>query len=68
MKLKAVGLCNPYAAEYGGISKGKNVVLTMVISGALAGLAGALEVMCVHHRIFGAFTSVIEDLMVLQLL
>ena len=55
-EVKAVGF-NPYAAEYGGISISKNVVLTMAISGALAGLAGALEVMCVHHRIFGAFTS-----------
>ena len=55
-EVKAVGF-NPYAAEYGGISISKNVVLTMAISGALAGLAGALEVMSVHHRIFGAFTS-----------
>ncbi|PNR97044.1 ABC transporter permease [Petrotoga sp. 9PWA.NaAc.5.4] len=55
-EVKAVGF-NPYAAEYGGISISKNIVLTMAISGALAGLAGALEVMCVHHRIFGAFTS-----------
>jgi len=55
-EVKSVGF-NPYAAEYGGISISKNIVLTMAISGALAGLAGALEVMSVHHRIFGAFTS-----------
>ncbi|MDN5342063.1 ABC transporter permease [Oceanotoga sp. DSM 15011] len=55
-ELKAVGY-NPYAAEYGGISISKNIVLTMAISGGLAGLAGAIEVMCVYHRIFGAFTG-----------
>lgn len=55
-ELKAVGY-NPYAAEYGGISISKNIVLTMAISGGLAGLAGAVEVMGVYHRIFGAFTG-----------
>ena len=55
-EIKAVGY-NAYSAEYGGISISKNIVLTMAISGALAGLAGAIEVMGVHHRIFGAFTS-----------
>jgi simple sugar transport system permease protein len=55
-ELKAVGF-NPYAAEYGGISISKNIILTMAISGGLAGLAGAMEVMCVHLRIFGSFTS-----------
>lgn len=39
-ELKVVGL-NRKAAKYAGISVGKNVVLAMVISGALAGLAGA---------------------------
>lgn len=55
-ELKAVGY-NPYSAEYGGISISKNVVLTMAISGGLAGLAGAMEVMAVYHRIYGAFTG-----------
>jgi len=55
-ELKAVGF-NPYAAEYGGISISKNIILTMAISGALAGLAGSVEVMSVHHRIFGSFAG-----------
>ena len=38
-ELKAAG-ASPTAAEYAGIHVGKNMVLTMVISGALAGLAG----------------------------
>lgn len=38
-ELKAAG-ASPTAAEYAGIHVGKNMVLTMVISGGLAGLAG----------------------------
>lgn len=38
-EIKAVG-ANPKAAKYAGINVGKNIVLAMVISGALAGLAG----------------------------
>ena len=38
-ELKAVG-ASPTAAKYAGIDVGKNIVLAMVISGALAGLAG----------------------------
>ena len=38
-ELKAAG-ASPTAAEYAGIHVGKNMVLTMVLSGGLAGLAG----------------------------
>ncbi|MBO8139024.1 MAG: ABC transporter permease [Thermosipho sp. (in: Bacteria)] len=55
-EVKAVGF-NPYAAEYGGISVGKNIVLAMAISGALAGLAGATELMGVHHRFLGELSG-----------
>jgi len=39
-ELKAVG-ANRKAAQYAGINVGKNMVLAMLISGALSGLAGA---------------------------
>ncbi|KXO14556.1 ABC transporter permease [Peptoniphilus sp. GNH] len=39
-RLKAVGF-NRYAAEYGGIDIKKSTVVTMTISGAISGLAGA---------------------------
>ena len=39
-ELRAVGL-NAKAAKYAGINVGRNMVLAMAISGALAGLAGA---------------------------
>ena len=38
-EMKAVG-CYRTAAKYAGIKVGKNIVITMVISGALSGLAG----------------------------
>lgn len=41
-ELKAVGL-NRDAAEYAGIPVNKNIILAMMISGGLAGLAGAVE-------------------------
>lgn len=43
-ELRAVGY-NSKAAEYAGMNVKKNIVLAMVISGALGGLAGAIQVM-----------------------
>jgi len=53
---RAVGL-NPSAAETGGISVAATTVKALCISGALAGIAGAVEVMGVHGRIFDQFSS-----------
>ncbi|GEK31296.1 putative ABC transporter permease protein YufP [Kurthia zopfii] len=41
-ELKAVGF-NKNAAEYSGMNVKKNIILAMVISGAFAGLGGAME-------------------------
>ena len=41
-ELKAVGF-NRYAAEYAGMSVNKNIVLSMMIAGALSGLAGVTQ-------------------------
>ena len=49
-ELRAVGF-NPHAAEAGGINVKKSMVYSMVISGGLAGTAGALQVLGVSHRI-----------------
>jgi len=52
-EIRAVGL-NPTAAEYGGISVQKSIVVAMLISGMLAGLGGTGEVLGLHRRfIFG---------------
>ncbi len=42
---------NPTAARLGGIPVGRRVALVLVLSGALAGLAGAIEVIGFHHRL-----------------
>jgi ABC-type uncharacterized transport system permease subunit len=49
-EVRAVGF-NPDAAEYGGISAGRNSVKVMVICGVLAGLAGALDVLGWQFRV-----------------
>ncbi len=43
-EVRAVGF-NPEAAAYGGISVRKNLITAMAISGAFAGLAGALDML-----------------------
>jgi simple sugar transport system permease protein len=43
-EVKAVGF-NPEAAAYGGISVKKNLIRAMAISGAFAGLAGAVDML-----------------------
>jgi simple sugar transport system permease protein len=42
---------NPNAARYAGINIVRNVVLVMMVSGALAGLAGMSEISGVVHRL-----------------
>jgi ABC-type uncharacterized transport system permease subunit len=44
------------AARTGGISVQRTIVLTMLISGALAGLAGAVEIAGVQHRLVEGFS------------
>ncbi|MGE3269104.1 MAG: ABC transporter permease [Chloroflexota bacterium] len=46
--IRTVG-ANQNAARYAGISVGRTIVLTMAISGALAGVAGAGEVLGVNY-------------------
>ena len=48
-QLRAVGL-NKDAAEYGGINVKKNIVISMMIAGALSGLAGAVQVLGVSKE------------------
>lgn len=47
---------NPRAAQYAGISIARNTVLVMMVSGALAGLAGMSEISGVVHRLQGAIS------------
>lgn len=55
LELQAIG-SNLSAAETGGVNIGRQFLLTMFISGALAGLAGAVEVMGVHKYFIKGFS------------
>ncbi len=48
-EVRAVGF-NPDAAAYGGISVKKNLIRTLAISGAFAGLAGGLDMLGYLYR------------------
>jgi general nucleoside transport system permease protein len=48
--VRAVGF-NPEAARYGGISVARNYFLAMAISGAFAGLAGAIDILGWQFRL-----------------
>lgn len=47
---------NPVGAQAAGIAASSWQRRIFVVSGALAGLAGALEVLAVHHRFYRAFS------------
>jgi general nucleoside transport system permease protein len=48
-RIRAVGQ-NPNAARYAGINVKRNIVLALLLSGAFAGLAGAIQVYGVNYR------------------
>lgn len=54
--LSTVG-SNPRAAEYAGMSVRQHIVFSMLAGGALAGLAGAFEVLGLKHRLFHLFSA-----------
>lgn len=55
-EIRTVG-ANPNAAKYAGMSITRNLVLALCLSGALAGMAGANEVLGVNHNLANAFSS-----------
>jgi simple sugar transport system permease protein len=48
-RIRAVGL-NKFASRYAGIQVNRYTVLSLLLSGAFAGLAGAIQVLGVTHR------------------
>jgi ABC-type uncharacterized transport system permease subunit len=49
---------NPLFASYGGVQRGKMMLLSMFVSGGFAGLAGSVEVLGTQYRYLdGALTS-----------
>src|ERR1044072_3635934 len=55
-EIRATG-SNPSAAEYGGISIRKQIVLAMAVSGALAGMVGINEVLGYRYRYYHEFSA-----------
>jgi simple sugar transport system permease protein len=53
-RARAVGV-NPDAARYMGINVSRTILTTALISGALAGLGGAMEIMGSQHRVIERF-------------
>lgn len=56
LRLRATGF-NPFAARWAGIRVGAQLVRAMAMSGAVAGLAGGIELLGVTHRLFERFAA-----------
>lgn len=54
-EIRAIGL-NPAAAQNAGINPRKGIILAMVLSGLLAGIGGAGEILGVHRRFIDGFS------------
>jgi simple sugar transport system permease protein len=55
-EIRATGQ-SPGAAEYGGVSVRRQVILAMAISGALAGMVGINDVLGYRHRYYDGFSD-----------
>ena len=55
-EIRMVG-ANPRGARYAGVNIMRTIVLTMALSGALAGLAGTNQVLGLDHRLVRAFST-----------
>jgi ABC-type uncharacterized transport system permease subunit len=56
LRLRATGF-NPGAAEWAGVNVNAQIARAMAISGAVAGLAGGIELLGVTHRLFERFAA-----------
>src|SRR5436305_2116587 len=56
LRLRATGY-NPSAAKHAGIDVDAQLVRAMAVSGAIAGLAGGIELLGVTHRLFERFAA-----------
>ena len=55
-RMRAVGK-NKNASRYGGINVERYMILSMLIAGGMAGIAGAVEVMGIHHRLLDGISA-----------
>lgn len=54
-EIRAVGN-NPTAARFKGINPRRITLIVLLLSGAISGLAGGIEVLAVHHRLIYGFS------------
>lgn len=68
-EIRSVGL-NPFASEYAGMSSKRTIILSMIISGALAGLGGVVQGLGTFQNFFvqGSSLSIGFDGMAVSLL
>jgi simple sugar transport system permease protein len=57
-EIRTVGK-NPRAAKYAGMSVGWVIILTMIIAGGLAGMAGGVEALGLTHKFAPEFTGAV---------
>ena len=55
-EIKAVGL-NPFASRYAGMSSKKNIIISMLLSGAFSGLGGVVQGLGTYQNYFTQTTS-----------
>lgn len=55
-EIRAMGY-NPTASRYKGINTQRLTLIVMLISGAICGLAGGVEVLGIHHKLIYGFSS-----------
>ncbi|MGX7031204.1 ABC transporter permease [Vagococcus zengguangii] len=69
LEIRSVGL-NPFASEYAGMSSKRTIIISMVISGALAGLGGVVQGLGTFNNFFvqGSSLSIGFDGMAVSLL
>ncbi len=58
-RLKAVG-ASPKAATYAGINVSKTMLISMLISSGLAGIAGAIDLSAIHHRLIAGHSLSVQ--------
>lgn len=56
-EIKAVGL-NPFASQYAGMSAKKNIIVSMLLSGAFAGLGGVVQGLGTYQNYFTQTASI----------
>jgi len=55
-EIRAMG-DNPTASRYKGINTQRLILIVMLISGAICGLAGGIELLGIHHKLIYGFSS-----------